>query len=103
MINAATFTVNSSSGAFVNLAVKGVRGETAFIRTNSTVSYALVLDADDAADAASQASAGTGRVHVVGGSSVPLQTVGTVRPDRAWVRATGGSSGTFSVSLGILR
>ena len=103
MINAATFTVNSSSGAFVNLAVKGVRGETAFIRTNSTVSYALVLDADDAADAASQASAGTGRVHIVGGTSVPLQTVGTVRPDRAWVRATGGSSGTFSVVWGILR
>ena len=100
MINAATFTVNSSSGAFVNLAVNGVRGETAFIRTNSTVSYSLVLDADDSDDAASKASAATGRVHIVGGSSVPLQTVGTVRPDRAWVRATGGSSGTFSVIWG---
>jgi hypothetical protein len=101
MIQAISYNVNANSGAFVSLATIGVGGSTAFIRIYPASAVNMIVDAADAAEAATKNSSLADLIILPAGSaSIGLHVIGTVDPARCWLRANGGSSTTVSIVWG---
>jgi hypothetical protein len=100
MHRATTFNANGNAGDFKQLSANGVRGQTAFVRIYAAAAVNIILDADDAADAATKNTALTNLFIFGGGTAGAISTIGSVNPARCWIRANGASSTTVSILSG---
>jgi hypothetical protein len=100
MHRATTFSVNGNGSDFKQLSANGVRGETAFVRIYAAAAVNIILDAVDAADAATKNGSLTDLFIFGGGTAGAISTIGSVNPARCWIRANGASATTVSLLVG---
>jgi len=100
MIQAVTFSTNGNAGDFKQLSANGVGGSTAYLRLYASAAVNIIVDADDAADAATKNGSLTDLIIFGGGTAGAISIIGTVNPERCWVRSNGASASTVSFILG---